>query len=328
MTVGSALRQLLADGALDLPPIGSGHTADRWLGLAEIARGDLSLGRLAEAHVDGRQILAEAGVSHPAHRLLGVWASEHPRHTVHATVEGGVVALHGSKGFCTGAGIVDDALVTATTTDARGPLLVLVPVAGLQPGRIDLASWQTPALRDTCTATVSFAGIELPATAVVGAPGWYLDRPGFWQGAIGPAACWGGGAIGLVDHARAHAPDDPHATAHLGAMVAGGWTIRAVLAAAGHALDAEPVERVAPAADGVGAPGGLAGERDHRLALVTRHAVDAACEDVQRHAERGLGPRALAGDAAFAERHQALTLYRRQCHAERDLEALGQLARP
>ena len=33
----------------------------------------------------------------------------------------------------------------------------------------------------------------------VGPDGWYLERPGFWFGAAGVAACWYGGARGLVE---------------------------------------------------------------------------------------------------------------------------------
>ncbi len=109
MNVATEVRALLNEGGLDLAPIGCGRTAQRWGALTDIARHDVSLGRLAEAHVDGRQILLEAGRDHPHDRLLGVWASESPRHTLDAQMGAGSVVLRGSKAFCTGAGIVDDA---------------------------------------------------------------------------------------------------------------------------------------------------------------------------------------------------------------------------
>lgn len=305
--MASQLRALLDAGGLDLPPLGGGDTAQRWRSLAELARRNVSLGRLAEAHVDAVQILSEADRSAEPGRLLGVWASEHPRWTVSAEPVAKGIVLRGAKAFCGGAGIVDDALVTVVTE--AGPLLVLVPVGDLEPARIDRRAWQTAALADAATATVDLDGIEIPRDQVVGDPGWYLDRPGFWHGAVGPAACWGGAAIGLVDHAAANPPADSHGRAHLGALLADAWGIDAVLDRAGRQID------------GLGAieATGAAGVR----ALIVRHLVDERCESIQRHFERALGPRPLVADPEIIERHAALTLYRRQCHGERDLEALA-----
>lgn len=45
-----------------LPLPGAGHTAERHRLLAEVAREDLSLAKLAEAHWDATAILTEAGM--------------------------------------------------------------------------------------------------------------------------------------------------------------------------------------------------------------------------------------------------------------------------
>lgn len=308
VTVAQAVRSLVDDGSLDLPAVGAGHTPARWAALAELARRDVSIGRLAEAHVDAHQILREAGVEQAPGSFLGVWASEHPRRQVTGVRRNGRIVLRGSKGFCSGAGLVDAALVSATVSDEA--LLVVVPVRDLTPARIDASAWAAPALAATGTADVDLDGIELPGDAVVGGAGWYLDRPGFWHGAVGPAACWGGAALGLVDHALAHPPADPHGTAHLGAMVSDAWAISAALDQAGRQADGAPD-------DGPGA---------HRRALVVRHLVDERCADIAERFARALGPRPLVADADVVERVAALAIYRRQCHAERDLEALGALA--
>jgi hypothetical protein len=47
---------------------------------------------------------------------------------------------------------------------------------------------------------------------------------------------------------------------------------------------------------------------------------------VQDRFARALGPRALTADPAVVARDHALSVYRRQCHAERDLEVLGDLS--
>lgn len=309
-TAGARCRALMLDGVLDLPPVGGGDTAERWRALVTLARDDASVARLAEAHVDGVQILAESGRAADPARLLGVWASEGPDGPVTAELRpGGEMRLRGVKAFCGGAGLVDDALVTARL--AHRAVLLLVPVAGLGPARIDRSGWATPALADTSTALVDLTGLELDGDAVVGPDGWYTERPGFWHGAIGPAACWAGIAAGLVDHATRHVGPDPHARAHLGALHAERWAMEAALDRAGDEIDRSP---------GDGAVG-------RARALTVRHLVERGAAEVQERFGRALGPRPLVSDPEVIARDGALRIYRRQSHAERDLADLGGLLR-
>ena len=47
--------------------------------------------------------------------------------------------------------------------------------------------------------TLDFGGPPVPMSLSVGPPNFYLERPGFWFGATGVAACWFGGASGLAE---------------------------------------------------------------------------------------------------------------------------------
>lgn len=305
------VRDRLASGQLDLAPIGSGATDRRWSALAELARHDVSEARIAEAHVDAVQIHLEAGRATDPGLVWGVWASQAPNLRVRATPVQDGLRLSGRKGFCGGAGIVDAALVTVELDGAT--VLLQLDGGALEPDRIDTDRWFAHALSDTATATVNLDGIEVSDDAIVGAPGWYTDRPGFWHGAIGPAACWAGAAQGLVDHALHHPPSDPHGRAHLGALVARAWSFDAVLAEAGREIDAAQVADATAASTA------------RRRALSVRHLIDVGCAEIQDRFARALGPRPLVGDADVIARDAALSLYRRQCHAERDLEVLGDL---
>ncbi len=155
--------------------------------------------------------------------------------------------------------------------------------------------------------TVRFTGA--PARAV-GGPGQYVDRPGFWHGGAGVAACWFGGAAGVADTllAAARAKElSPHALVHLGAIdvaLGGAW---AVLEDTARRIDA------APEAD--------AG----RLVLRARAAVEAAATEVIDRVGRALGAGPLCRDPGHAQRIADLTVYLRQSHAESDLEQLGHL---
>jgi alkylation response protein AidB-like acyl-CoA dehydrogenase len=296
------LRALDAEGALSLPAPGSGKTPARHLALLELGRADLSLARLAEAHVDALAILAEAERTPAANELYGVWASDGPtsRLELHR-LPGGPLLLNGIKKYCTGAGLLDSSLVTAHDGVDRVLVKVELRAKGLS---VDEHEWTAPAFSATRTATVRFDGVVVESGAVIGGPNWYLDRPGFWHGAFGPAACWAGGAIGLVDAARRVSREEPHSRAHMGALEANEWALKAILTEAGRQIDADP--------------GDSAGVR-HKRALMARHLIERTCTDVLDHFGRATGPSLLAFDATVAQRYAELTLYIRQCHAERDL---------
>jgi alkylation response protein AidB-like acyl-CoA dehydrogenase len=298
---------LLREGRLDLPLPGSGGTAQRFDALCQLAREDLSAARLAEAHTDAMAILAEADHAVPD-GLLGVWASEGPSSRVRACPTRGGWRLDGVRQYCSGLGIVDHALVTA-----RGPggcLLFLVPLdhAGIA---CDVSAWRTDALARTVTGAVTLANVHLSPWHLVGGPGFYLERPGFWHGAVAVSACWAGGAVAIGQKFLGGERDDAHTLAHAGAVEAECWSLGALLGAAAREIDDDPRDTFG---------------RGKLRALTMRHLVERACRDVIDRTGRALGPGPLALDEAHRQRVADLTLYIRQHHAERDLEQLGRLA--
>jgi len=293
----------VSDTALPLP--GHGQTPARHRALMALGCQDLSLARIAEAHTDALAILAEAGQRAREGHLYGVWAADGPQSRLTATrLATGGWRLDGTKQFCSGATFVTSALVTAHAPDG----LYLFDIRIDQPGIRPLPStWATPALQDTETGPVHFAAAHAPADAVLGPPGWYLNRPGFWHGAIGPAACWAGGAQYLATAAREMRRSDAHTRAHQGALRAICWGFEAVLDQAGREIDAEPT---------------TPGDGPRIRALEVRHLIERWCMEVMDRVGRATGPHLLCLDAEFARQYSALTVYIRQCHAERDLETI------
>lgn len=292
--------------ALSEPALpGSGVTASRHHTLAGIARRNLSLARLAEAHFDALAILAEAGHVPVAGSLYGVWASEIPGQALVFRDN----ELSGKKRFCTGAGLLDRALITATNPEHR--LIDIDLRKSANTFSIDSSEWITPAFADTYTATVTFHATPFQENDLIGPPNWYLDRAGFWPGAIGPAACWAGGAIGLVDWAYRQKRSDPHTLAHLGALEANVCLLRSLLAQAGAEIDAHPQDNAA----------------NQKLALSVRHLIEQSCAEILTRIGRAYGPHPLAFNSAISRRYAEVELYIRQSHGERDLEVLGHLAR-
>ncbi len=301
-TLIARVREVIAE---PVPLPGSGQTMQRHQRLFEVGREDLSLARLVEAHWDAVAILAEAGRHAEPGALYGVWAAEASNKVLR--MDGMFVS--GKKPFCSGADIVDRALVTVKEPEAW---LVDMDVRGRDGGiRFDDSAWKTSAFAETRTSLAIFDAVVVKDTEVIGEAGFYLQRPGFWHGACGPAACWAGGAAGLVDWASAQARDDPHTLAHLGAMSTAVWSMQATLRVGGDEIDS--------AWDNLDAA--------QARALSVRHLVEQGCTDVMRRLARAYGPHPLAMDEVIARRYQELDLYVRQSHAERDLEALGRLLR-
>ena len=300
----------LRAGQLQLPLPGSGRTAQRWGRLSELTEVDVVAGRLAEAHSDAVAILAELGGPAPrASELWGVWAAEAADAVVTTRGAGDAVVLDGTKAWCSGAGLCTHALVTAHLTDGRRGLFA-VDLRGDAVRPLEI-TWRNAGMAGSDTRSVEFSGA--PAIPV-GQPGDYLNRPGFWFGAIGVSACWLGGARAvtapLYQRAASGSASD-HLLAHMGAVDAAITAAEATLAVAADHVDKDPRNR-----------SGLAELTARRARAVVEKAVDEALG----RTDRALGPGPLCLDEQHARAVADLTVYVRQSHAERDLAALGLLA--
>jgi hypothetical protein len=304
------VRRWLKSGQLQLPLPGSGRTAHRWRCLSELTAIDVVAGRLAEAHVDAVAILAELGGPGPGtDEWWGVWAAEAPDAVVVARSAGDAVFLDGTKAWCSGAGLCTNALVSAHLTDGRrGLFAVDLRGAGVRPLQ---SSWRNTGMADSDTRSVEFSGA---AAIPVGAPGDYLNRPGFWFGAMAVAACWLGAARAVAAplyRRAAGGSADEHALAHLGAVDAAITAAQATLRAAAEQVDRDP--------------GNLTG-RAELTARRVRAVVETAVDEALQRTDRALGPATLCLDEEHARAVADLTVYVRQSHAERDQAALGLLA--
>lgn len=304
------VRDWLGTGQLQLPLPGSGRTGRRWRRLAELTEIDVVAGRLAEAHTDAVAILAELGGPAPGDgELWGVWAAEAADAIVTAGGSGEAIVLDGVKAWCSGARLCTHALVTAQLGDGRRGLFA-VDLRGDAVRPLD-RTWRNAGMADSDTRAVQFTGA--PAV-LVGKPGDYLTRPGFWFGAIGVAACWLGGARAvsapLYQRAAGKSPDG-HLLAHLGAVDAAITAAAAALAVAADHVDEDPRD-----------VSGSAELTARRVRAIVENAVD----QTLARTDRALGPGPLCLDDRHARAVADLTVYVRQSHAERDLATLGSLA--
>ncbi|MCS5719153.1 acyl-CoA dehydrogenase [Herbiconiux sp. CPCC 205763] len=319
----------------DTPRPGGGRTARYFETLATLAAADVTVARVIEPHLDALAILAEcpapvdlAAVGADADSTWGVFAAEGPGVRLDAIPDAGGWLLDGTKPWCSLAGVLSHALVTAHVGGERRLFAVALQQPGVSPHP---EAWVARGFPDVPSGPTEFARV---LAVPVGEPGWYLARAGFEWGGVGVAACWFGGAVGVgrrVVDAVAKRNDDVSAL-HAGRVATSLTSARAVLAAAARAIDGEGA-RGAVAADGVveadtGAPGAghPMGATDRALlAQMSRSAVRKACDEVLHEAAQALGPAPQALDAAYAARVADLSLYLLQHHGDRDSARIGRL---
>ncbi len=295
-------RHLQAVPGLPLP--GGGATLERWRALAEIAAQDVCLAKVLEAHHDALAILSEIEPRGIESRrgVLAVWAAEPTNARVtYAPTAGNCGTLSGTKAWCSGADLVDEALVTAHSDQGR----VLVRVALSQPGVSDVDdSWKAVGMSRVNSGRVTFCAAR---ATLLGRPEAYLERPGFWHGGAGIAACWYGAATAIAETLRAdpRVKDDPLTQLHLGAIDIALQSCRATLRQLAATIDAYPLQ-------------------PHALHVTrARSLVERACTQVIDRVGRALGPAPLCADAQHALRCADLAVFIRQSHGDRDWAAIG-----
>jgi len=244
-----------------------------------LGEGSLAVGRLFEAHVNALRLALRYGTEAQARRaaadalaglLFGLWVTDPPGERLRRK-DG---RLRGRKGPCSGAGHCTRALVTVKETD--GTRMALVALGGNEPITGDAGALQ--GMRAASNGTVDLTGLAAPDESLLGAPGDYLREPEFSCGAWRTTAVTLGGLDALVGATREHLvrrghADAPMQQARFGQMLIARETARLWTEQAAHS--AERPE------------GSAAG----RIATVNmaRLAVEAACLDAIRLAQRSLG---------------------------------------
>jgi alkylation response protein AidB-like acyl-CoA dehydrogenase len=182
-----------------------GRTAEHAL-LRQAGYRDLALGRLYEGHVNAVQVIARHGTpaqralaEHDvdAGRLFGVWNTQASDGVHIAARDATGVLLAGRKTFCSGAGRVTRALITAAGDDGASQLIV-VPMERVA-AAIDRSFWQPMGMQSSDSFAVDFSGVRVDKSALIGPPRAYEAAPWFTGGASRFVAVQAGGIERLCD---------------------------------------------------------------------------------------------------------------------------------
>jgi alkylation response protein AidB-like acyl-CoA dehydrogenase len=264
-------------GALS-PPLsvqGSGTADELAAVLVLVGQGNLAAGRILEAHVNARQLIARYGNPREDGLLYALWVTDPPANGLRMHRASGRVVLSGGKQFCSGAGHVTGAVVTALDEDGATRMLVLPLGIGefVRPLPSPLQG-----MRAAVTGAVDFTGCEVGADAILGGAGDYLREPDFSAGAWRGSAVALGGLVALLDHGVAQLResgrlDSAHTQARLGQAFIARETSRMWVSAAARVAE-DPTA-------------------DARFCVTTvglaRIAVETACLDAIRLIQRSLG---------------------------------------
>jgi alkylation response protein AidB-like acyl-CoA dehydrogenase len=269
--------------------------------LRMVGRGDLSVGRLYEGHVNALLLFDWYGSGEQrawlAERLdhgawFGVWATEQAPGVKLETP--GSPHLSGAKIFASGAGGLDYALVTAACGSSERRLVI---VAANDKQRTDVAGWRVRGMRASMSGRYDLEAVPVADAMLLGAPGDYDRDPYFTAGAWRFCAVQLGGIEALAAEIwrmmREEARADPvqrarFADAIVAARSAGFWVEEAAGRFAFHDDDSVAIARL------------------------TRGVVERAGFEVMEAAARILGTRSAFDGERADKIIRDLSLYLRQ----------------
>lgn len=284
---GDDIDALRAAGVLAMAlPVEHG-TPDAADGLADvltlIGSGNLAVGRIIEAHVNARHLIARYGTPGMRQRanldatdghLFALWVTDPPEHGLSMTRVARGFRLEGGKMFCSAAGHATRALVTASDDTCRQQMLVLP----LGCERIRPLQAPLQGMRAAVTGAVDFCGCPFDDDVILGEPGDYMREPDFSVGAWRGSAVALGGLQSLLEITQdqlisAGRLYNPHQLQRFG---------RALVACETSRLWVRSVARVAEDRNA---------ESAHAVAYtgLARLAVETACLDAMQRLQRSLG---------------------------------------
>lgn len=313
-----ALDGLARLGLVAHPPLAGREMGELLRVLAAVGRGDLSVGRIYEGHVNALWLLRTYGS--PEQRewhdrlvaggaMLGVWNTDLKDRPL--TLQDG--RLDGAKSFATGVDGLSHALVSVEAEGGR--TMLLVPLDRVE---VDRSWWRPLGMRASGSHVAAFDGIEIEPGWIVGQRGDYIREPWFSAGAMRFAAVHVGGMHAVMDAAVAHLgrtgrAGDPYQRQRLGRMAIAvesgyGWLDRAARSWSRAAAEGAPPE----AADEVVA-----------VANAARCAVEALAMGVLEEAERGVGAAGMIAPHPLERLLRDMRTYLRQPNPDGALAAAG-----
>jgi alkylation response protein AidB-like acyl-CoA dehydrogenase len=314
----SAFNALKRIGLVGWPPLAAGEARRLFRLLAAIGRGDLSVGRIFEGHVNALFLIQRFGNVAQRERyaakasigeLFGVWNTDLPEEPLRMAE----MRLQGKKTFASGIDGLSQAIVTIS--QPLGRLMIVVPVTELP---VDRSWWRPLGMRASGSHVVDFTGLEIEPGWILGQYDDYIREPWFSAGAIRFAAVHVGGMHAILDTVVTHLARTKrlkdlyqrHRLGRMGTAVEAGyaWLDRAAT------LWCEAVD---------GGPGSPTEARLIAFANAARGAVESLALEVLEEAERSVGAAGMIAPHPLERLVRDLRTYLRQPNPDGALAAVG-----
>ncbi|MGB3573507.1 MAG: acyl-CoA dehydrogenase family protein [Phormidesmis sp.] len=347
-------KQLAASGFLQAPlrselgGLGLGFQSHQtWLTLRilkHIGRGNLSMGRVYEGHVNALQLVQTFGTSAQVkkyaqdarnNKVFGVWNAEAEDGVKLIPIGSGSYRIEGSKTFCSGCGYVERPFVNGALPDGQWQMCI-VPMEKVSVD-VDPSWWQPSGMRASASYKVDFTGVELTAEDILAQPADYFRQPWLTAGVIRFAAVQLGGAEALFDATRTYLQgmgriDHPHQQARLGKMAIALEQGNLWLQGSAHQVNSYAPIFGGPytSPETTHTESAQASESQINTAQLvsyanmTRTAIEQICIDMMQLAERCVGTRGLLPPHPMERIIRDLTLYLRQPAFDISLTSVGQ----
>jgi alkylation response protein AidB-like acyl-CoA dehydrogenase len=314
----AAFDALRSYGIVGWPPLAGREARRLFRLLAAVGRGNLSVGRIFEGHVNALFLIERYGTSEQNERygarartgeLFGVWNTDPPGEPL----ELAEMRLQGKKNFASGIDGLGHAVVTVM--QPLGRLMIVVPVSGLP---VDRSWWRPLGMRASGSHVVDFTGLIIEPNWILGQHDDYIQEPWFSGGATRFAAVHVGGMHAVLDSVVAHLARTArlqdgfqrHRLGRMGTAIEAGyaWLDR------GAELWGEAV--------GAG-PGSAAEARLVTFSNAARGAIEMLALTVLEEAERSVGAAGMIAPHPLERLIRDLRTYLRQPNPDGALSAVG-----
>lgn len=283
--------------------------------LNAIGKANLSVGRIFEGHINTLYLIHLYATPEQRRKwfdgviengdIFGIWNTQN-QNGIQYNETNSQLEIAGSKTFCSGAILVNKALITGNikTFERDGWQMAIIDMDRISKDQIDKESWKPLGMKASGSYTVNFSGYQLDDSELLGEPGIYLKQPYFNGGAIRFAAVQLGGAEAIAEHTtnylkELNRTDDPFQQLRLSSIMSAVMSGRLWLEQAGKYFDSWVNE----------------GDHDEDLiafANMTRVNIEEICLTVMDNSNRCVGARGLMETGNLGRIFRDLTFYLRQ----------------
>ena len=179
--------------------------------LSTIGSLSLPVGRIYEGHINALQLIELFGTDLQKQKyfkgvfenqsLFGVWNTQDENGLRIKDIGNGQFRLDGSKTFCSGAGWIQNPVITGEfdSDNYKGWQMFILPNDQLSKVQVDSSFWKPLGMRASASYRINFSGIIIEKEDMLGPVDAYYQEPYFSGGAIRFAAVQLGGAQAILE---------------------------------------------------------------------------------------------------------------------------------